>query len=165
VSVALKIIRVSSASVVTSVLAAGHWSQGPFPVWSRDSVFSKAPIYVLKPIEPPIQWLSQEIFLKVKDRGLNMTACHSLPPILRMGGAVLLFLSHLPGVWIRCVFCALRHVFCNMGDLKHPNITYDAIPISRGKRILEDCYTGIWNATYTNSEKGLHTKVLIPLTL
>ena len=44
----------------------------------------------------------------------------------------------------------------------NPNITYDAIPISRGKRILEDYYTGIWNATYTNSEKGLHTKVLIP---
>ena len=43
-----------------------------------------------------------------------------------------------------------------------PNITYDTIPISRGKRILEDYYTGVWNATYTNSEKGLHTKVFIP---
>ena len=43
-----------------------------------------------------------------------------------------------------------------------PNITYDAIPISRSKRILEDYYTGIWNPTYTNSEKGPHTKTLIP---
>ena len=40
----------------------------------------------------------------------------------------------------------------------NPNITYDAIQISRGKRILEDYYTGIWNVTYTNSEKGPHTK-------
>ena len=44
----------------------------------------------------------------------------------------------------------------------NPNITYDAIPKSRGKRILEDYYTGIWNATYTISEKGPHTKTLIP---
>ena len=44
----------------------------------------------------------------------------------------------------------------------NPNITHDAIPISRGKRILEDYYTAIWDATYTNSEKGPHTKTLIP---
>ena len=44
----------------------------------------------------------------------------------------------------------------------NPNITYDEIPMSRGKRILEDYYTAIWNATYTNSEKGPHTKTLIP---
>ena len=44
----------------------------------------------------------------------------------------------------------------------NPNITYDAIPMSRGKWILEDYYTAIWNATYTNSEKGPHTKTLIP---
>ena len=44
----------------------------------------------------------------------------------------------------------------------NPNITYDAISISRGEKILEDYYTTIWNATYTNSEKGSHTKTLIP---
>ena len=43
-----------------------------------------------------------------------------------------------------------------------PNITYDAIPMSRGKKILEHYYTRIWNATYTNSGKGSHTKTLIP---
>jgi hypothetical protein len=42
------------------------------------------------------------------------------------------------------------------------HITYDAIPRSRGKRILEEYYIKIWNATYTNSEKGPHTKTLIP---
>ena len=42
----------------------------------------------------------------------------------------------------------------------NPNITYDAISMSRGKRILEDYYTGMWNATYINSEKGPDTKTL-----
>ena len=32
-------------------------------------------------------------------------------------------------------------------------IKYDAIPVSRGKRLLEDYYTKIWNATYINSKK------------
>jgi len=44
----------------------------------------------------------------------------------------------------------------------NPNITYDAVPISRGKRILENYYTAIWIAKYTNSTKGSHTKTLIP---
>ena len=43
-----------------------------------------------------------------------------------------------------------------------PAITYDAIPVSRGKRLLEEYYIKIWNATYINSEKGSHTKTLIP---
>jgi hypothetical protein len=44
----------------------------------------------------------------------------------------------------------------------NPKITYDAIPMSRGKRLLEDYYTKIWNVTYINSENGSHTKPLIP---
>ena len=44
----------------------------------------------------------------------------------------------------------------------NPNITYDAIPMSRGKKVLENYYTRIWNATYTNSGNGSHTKTLIP---
>jgi hypothetical protein len=44
----------------------------------------------------------------------------------------------------------------------NPNITYDALPMSRGKRMLEDYYTKIWNATYKNSDKGPHTETLIP---
>jgi hypothetical protein len=42
------------------------------------------------------------------------------------------------------------------------NITYDAIPASRGKQLLEDSYTEIWDATYINSGKASHTKPLIP---
>jgi ribonuclease HI len=42
------------------------------------------------------------------------------------------------------------------------HITNDAIPMKRGKRILEDYYTKIWNETYKESEKGPHTKTLIP---
>jgi hypothetical protein len=44
----------------------------------------------------------------------------------------------------------------------NPNITYDAIPVSRGKQLLEDYYTQIWDATYINSGKVSHTKLLIP---
>jgi hypothetical protein len=44
----------------------------------------------------------------------------------------------------------------------NPNITYGAVPISLFKRVLEDYYTAIWNAKYTNSVKGSHTKTLIP---
>jgi len=44
----------------------------------------------------------------------------------------------------------------------NPNITYDAIPVSRGKQLLEDYYTQIWDATYINSGKASHTKLLIP---
>ena len=45
-----------------------------------------------------------------------------------------------------------------------PTTSYDAIPVSRGKRVLEEDYTRIkiWNAAYTNSEKASHTKPLIP---
>jgi len=44
----------------------------------------------------------------------------------------------------------------------NPNITYDAIIVSRGKQLLEDYYTQIWDATYLNSGKASHTKLLIP---
>jgi len=44
----------------------------------------------------------------------------------------------------------------------NPNITYDAIPVSRGKQLLEDYYSQIWDATYINSGKASHTKPLIP---
>ena len=44
----------------------------------------------------------------------------------------------------------------------NPIVKYDAIPVSRGKPLLEDYYTKIWNATYINSEKASHTKPLIP---
>ena len=43
-----------------------------------------------------------------------------------------------------------------------PTTAYDAIPVSRGKRLLEEYYIKIWNAAYTYSEKGSHTKTLIP---
>jgi hypothetical protein len=43
----------------------------------------------------------------------------------------------------------------------NPTISYDTIPVSRGKQILEDYYTKIWNGTYVNSEKAAHTKTLI----
>jgi len=41
-------------------------------------------------------------------------------------------------------------------------IAYDEIPINRGKRILEDHYTKIWNAKYVNSANASHTKLYIP---
>jgi hypothetical protein len=44
----------------------------------------------------------------------------------------------------------------------NPNITYDAIPVSRGKQLQEDYYTQIWAETYLNSGKASHTKPLIP---
>jgi len=44
----------------------------------------------------------------------------------------------------------------------NPNITYDTIPVSREKQLLEDYYTQIWDATYINSGKASHTKLLIP---
>jgi len=44
----------------------------------------------------------------------------------------------------------------------NPNITYDKIPVSRGKQLLEDYYTQIWDAIYINSWKASHTKLLIP---
>jgi len=47
-------------------------------------------------------------------------------------------------------------------ELYKPTTTYDAIPVSKGKRLLEEYYTRIWNETYTNSEKGSHTKTFIP---
>ena len=37
----------------------------------------------------------------------------------------------------------------------NPIIKYDAIPVSRGKRLLEDYYTKFWNTTYINSKKSL----------
>ena len=44
----------------------------------------------------------------------------------------------------------------------NPIIKYDAIPVSRGKRLLEDYYAKVWNAVCINSEKASHTKPLIP---
>jgi hypothetical protein len=44
----------------------------------------------------------------------------------------------------------------------NPNITYDTLPVSRGKQLLEDYYTQIWDAIYINSGKASHTKLLIP---
>ena len=41
-------------------------------------------------------------------------------------------------------------------------ITYNAIPINRGKQLLEEHYTNIWNATYRNSTNASHTKKFIP---
>jgi hypothetical protein len=41
-------------------------------------------------------------------------------------------------------------------------IAYDAIPVNRGKQILEDYYINIWNATYIKSANASHTKVFIP---
>jgi len=41
-------------------------------------------------------------------------------------------------------------------------IAYDEIPINRGKQILEDYYTKIWNAIYVNSANASHTKLFIP---
>ena len=47
----------------------------------------------------------------------------------------------------------------------NPNITYDAIPVSRGKQLLEDYYTQIWDATYINSTHSLHLPQNAPLPL
>ena len=44
----------------------------------------------------------------------------------------------------------------------NPTTTYDSLPVSKGKQLLEDYYTKIWNATYVNFEKTSHTKPLIP---
>jgi len=44
-------------------------------------------------------------------------------------------------------------------------ITYDAIPISRRKKLLEEYYSKIWDSTYVNSTKASHTKLLIPFIL
>jgi ribonuclease HI len=41
-------------------------------------------------------------------------------------------------------------------------IAYNKIPINRGKQILEDHYTKIWNAIYENSANASHTKLYIP---
>ena len=41
-------------------------------------------------------------------------------------------------------------------------ITYDVLPVSRGKQLLEEYYTKIWDATYVNSAKASDTKSLIP---
>jgi len=41
-------------------------------------------------------------------------------------------------------------------------IIYDAIPISRGKKLLEEYYSKIWDSTYVNSAKASHTKQIIP---
>ena len=47
----------------------------------------------------------------------------------------------------------------------NPTITRDALPVSRGKQLLEDYYTKICNATYMNSVKASRTKALISLRL
>jgi len=41
-------------------------------------------------------------------------------------------------------------------------IACDEIPINRGKQILEDHYTKIWNAIYVHSANASHTKLYIP---
>jgi hypothetical protein len=41
-------------------------------------------------------------------------------------------------------------------------IAYDAIPIIRGKQLLEDYYTKIRNAIYVNSANASHNKLFIP---
>ena len=41
-------------------------------------------------------------------------------------------------------------------------IAYNAIPINRGKQLLEEHYIKIWNATYINSTNASHTKQFIP---
>ena len=41
-------------------------------------------------------------------------------------------------------------------------IAYDEIPITRGKQILVDHYTKIWNAIYVNSANASNTKLFIP---
>jgi hypothetical protein len=41
-------------------------------------------------------------------------------------------------------------------------IAYNEIPINRGKQMLEEYYTKIWNATYINSANAPHTKLFIP---
>jgi hypothetical protein len=42
------------------------------------------------------------------------------------------------------------------------SVAYDAVPINRGKQILEDYYIKIWNAIYFNSANASHTKLFIP---
>jgi hypothetical protein len=42
------------------------------------------------------------------------------------------------------------------------SMAYDAVPINRGKQILEDYYINIWNAIYINSANAYHTKLVIP---
>ena len=39
---------------------------------------------------------------------------------------------------------------------------YVAIPINRGKQMLEDYYINIWNATYIHYVNASHTKLFIP---
>jgi hypothetical protein len=39
---------------------------------------------------------------------------------------------------------------------------HNEIPMNRGKQMLEDYYTKIWNATYINSANASHTKLFIP---
>jgi hypothetical protein len=44
----------------------------------------------------------------------------------------------------------------------YTTIAYNKIPINRGKQMLEEYYTKIWNATHTNSANASHTKLFIP---
>jgi len=44
-------------------------------------------------------------------------------------------------------------------------ITYDALPVSRGKQLLEKYYAKIWDATYVNSAKDLPHQITHPLHL
>jgi ribonuclease HI len=41
-------------------------------------------------------------------------------------------------------------------------IAYNAIPLNRGKQLLEEHYIKIWNATYIDSTNASHTKTIIP---
>jgi ribonuclease HI len=42
------------------------------------------------------------------------------------------------------------------------NTAYNKIPINQGKKLLEEHYTKIWNATYQNCANGSYTKIFIP---
>jgi ribonuclease HI len=47
-------------------------------------------------------------------------------------------------------------------DTYNTTIAYDQITINRGKQILEDHYTKIWNAIYENSANASHAKLYLP---
>jgi len=47
----------------------------------------------------------------------------------------------------------------------YPNITYDAIPVSRGKQLLEDYYTQIWASLTQQTTHSFHLTQKVPLPL
>jgi hypothetical protein len=50
---------------------------------------------------------------------------------------------------------------CLARTAANTTIAYNAIPINRGKQLLEEHYIKIWNATYINSTNASHTKQFI----